>query len=203
MDSREKMVSLIREKYGLSSPKVLSAMLLVPREEFVSEEEKERAYDDAALPIGYGQTISQPYTVAFMTNLLDLKGNEKVLEIGTGSGYQASLLSLLAKKVYSIERIKPLALRAKETLKKLGFDNVKVKVGDGEEGWEEYSPFGAIVVTAGLKQIPKALFRQLKDPGVLVAPVGMGADKTMTKYIKKEGKVTKRKYGIFYFVPFV
>ena len=197
------MIEEIRIRYRLNAPQVFSAMLNVPREEFVLPEYKDMAYSDAALSIGHGQTISQPYTVAFMTNLLDLTGHERVLEIGTGSGYQAAILAQLADKVFTIERIEPLADSAQERLKRLGYSNVEVKTGQGEEGWKENAPFGAIILTAGVDQVPKTLFDQLKEGGVLVAPVGVGPDKKMTKFIKKEGKISKKEYGIFHFVPFV
>ncbi|KKU03661.1 MAG: Protein-L-isoaspartate O-methyltransferase [Candidatus Woesebacteria bacterium GW2011_GWE1_45_18] len=203
MNSPQEMIEEMRIRYRLNAPQVFSAMLNVPREEFVPLEYQGAAYSDAALPIGHGQTISQPYTVAFMTDLLDLAGHERVLEIGTGSGYQAAVLSQLADKVFTIERIEPLADSARERLKRLGYTNVKVKAGRGEEGWPKKAPFEAIILTAGVDKVPKALFDQLKEGGVLVAPVGEGADKKMTKFIKKKGKISKKEYGIFHFVPFV
>lgn len=203
MSSPRQMVEEIVRKYRFNDPQVTSAMLKVPREEFVPPEHKDMAYSDTPISIGFGQTISQPYTVAFMTSLLRLTGNEKVLEIGTGSGYQAAILSLLADKVFSIERIEPLADKARETLERLGYENVSVKVGQGEEGWKEEAPFDAILVTAGLDEIPQELFRELKEGGVLVAPVGVEGDKKMTKYLKKRGKIKKKEYGIFHFVPFI
>lgn len=203
MNSPQDMILDIKEKYNLDAPKVFSAMLSVPREEFVLSEYQDVAYSDAALSIGHGQTISQPYTVAFMTNLLELTGHERVLEIGTGSGYQAAILSQLADRVFTIERIEPLADSAQERLEKLGYTNVEVKAGQGEEGWKENAPFGAIILTAGVDEVPKTLFDQLKEGGVLVAPVGIGPDKKMTKFIKKKGKISQKQYGIFHFVPFV
>lgn len=205
MDERERMVEEIRERYGLDSDRVLSAMLQVERDKFVSKRYRDIAYRDGPVPIAQGQTMSQPYTVAFMTDLLDLQGNEKVLEIGTGSGYQAAVLSHLAKEVYTVEIIQELAERAKRRLKKLGFENVHVKVGSGEWGWEGAAPFDAILVTAGIeKEVPEALLDQLKVGGVLVAPIGAGYDKVMTKFTKGEsGKLKKEKHGIFHFVPFV
>lgn len=194
----------MRWVYGLDSLLVFSAMLTVPREEFVPSGLKHRSYEDAALPIGFGQTISQPYTVAFMTDLLKLKGRERVLEVGTGSGYQAAVLSLLAGKVFTIERIPDLAQEAKGRLKKLGYKNIYVKIGSGEVGWKEKSPFDSILVTAGVSEVPKELFEQLKDGGVLIAPVGEGIDKEMLKYTKsKSGKIRRQKYGVFHFVPLV
>lgn len=201
------MVEEIRDKYGLNSPPVLSTMLQVPREEFVPKRYKDIAYEDAPVSIGYGQTISQPYTVAYMTDLLGLKGKEKVLEIGTGSGYQAAILSLLAEKVFTIERIDALAREARKRLKRLEYKNVEVKSGSGEVGWKEKAPFDAILVTAGVEWVPEELFRQLKDGGVLVIPVGKGIDKAMTRYKKlkdsKTPKLKKEKFGIFHFVPFI
>ncbi|MDP3014338.1 MAG: protein-L-isoaspartate(D-aspartate) O-methyltransferase, partial [Candidatus Subteraquimicrobiales bacterium] len=153
---------------------------------------------------GYQQTISQPYTVAFMTHLLDIKDGDKILEIGTGSGYQAAVLSKLAKEVYTIERIPELAERAKERLKKLGYKNVFVKIGQGEKGWKDKSPFDAILITAGVDNVPKALLDQLKEGGALVVPVGKGTDKIMTKLIKgKNNRIGKKEYGIFHFVPLI
>ena len=205
MDERKEMIALLRERYGLNSPDVFSAMLKVPREKFVDKKHRDIAYRDGPVPIAQGQTMSQPYTVAFMTDLLDLQGDKKVLEIGTGSGYQAAVLSHLAKEVFTIEIIRQLADRAKKRLKKLGYKNVHVKVGSGEWGWKKHAPYDAILVTAGIeKEIPRTLLDQLKDGGVLVAPVGKGSDKVMTKFVKtKGGKIKKSKYGIFWFVPFV
>jgi protein-L-isoaspartate(D-aspartate) O-methyltransferase len=205
MNSPEKMVREIKTRYGLDSPKVFSVMLQVPREEFISKKDRHFAYKDNPVSIGHGQTMSQPYTVAFMTDLLNLKGKERVLEIGTGSGYQAAILSLLAKEVFTIEIIEKLARKANKTLTKLDFKNVHTKTGTGEIGWIEKAPFDAILVTAALEsKVPKTLFDQLKTDGVLVAPIGAGDDKIMTKYIKrKNGKVEKEEHGIFHFVPFV
>jgi len=199
------MIEEIRVRYGLDAPGVLSAMLQVPREEFVSKRDKRFAYKDGPIPISEGQTISQPFTVAFMTSLLDLGGDEKVLEIGTGSGYQAAVLSCLAKNVYTIEIIDKLAKKARKTLKRLGYKNVLVKMGSGMAGWSERAPFDAIMITAGVsKKVPEKIFKQLKRGGVLVAPVGKGHDKIMTKYIKdKKGKLKEEKHGIFHFVPFI
>jgi protein-L-isoaspartate(D-aspartate) O-methyltransferase len=203
MDSRKGMIDKIKGFYNLDAPKVLSAMSKVPREEFVPRSFRDSAYEDGPISIGWGQTISQPYTVAFMSNLLELKGREKVLEIGTGSGYQAAVLSFLAKKVYTIERIPELAQEAKKRLKRLGYKRVEVKEGTGELGWKSQAPFDAILVTAGMEWIPEELFRELKDGGVLVAPVGAGDDKVMTEYTKRGKKIDKKEFGIFHFVPFV
>lgn len=203
MNSRKRMVEVIAKVYNLDAPEVLSVMLRVPRDFFVPKENRHLSYDDEAVSIGHNQTISQPYTVAFMTSLLNLSGKERVLEIGTGSGYQAAILSHLTKEVYTIERIADLAKKAGQKLKKLGYKNVWVREGSGEEGWPEKAPFDAILVTAGMQWIPEELFRELKDGGVLVVPIGSGDDKTMTKYIKKGGKLIKKEYGSFRFVPFI
>jgi protein-L-isoaspartate(D-aspartate) O-methyltransferase len=207
---REKMVLEIREKYGLSSPEILSVMLQIPRHRFVEKKYGDIAYSDGPVPIGYGQTMSQPYTVAFMTHLLlgkqipeSGKANG-VLEIGTGSGYQAAILSKFFQKVFTIEIVRELSQKAKETLKRLGFNNVFVKEGSGESGWVEKAPFNAIIVTAGLgENVPETLFDQLIEGGILVAPVGAGLDKKMTRFVKKDGKVEREEFGIFHFVPFV
>lgn len=202
---RKEMIEEIKSRYRLIVPRVFSAMLRLPRESFVGTGYCDLAYKDKTLPIGFGQTLSQPYTVAFMTHLLKLKGSEKVLEIGTGSGYQAAVLSKLAKKVYTLEIIASLAMQAKKIFKSLKLKNIFVKAGSGEYGWKEKAPFDAVIITAGVKgQIPKELFEQLKIGGKLVAPVGSGADKIMTRFTKvSEGNVKREEFGIFNFVPFV
>lgn len=203
MSPRQKMIREIVEKYNFDSPGVLFAIKKVPREEFVPKKYKRLAYEDTAISIGEGQTISQPYTVAFMTDILDLKGNEKVLEIGTGSGYQAAILSLLAKEVFTIERIESLANKATTTFKRLGYKNIHIKVGQGEEGWKEKSPFDAIIITANTEKVPEVLFSQLKIGGNLVAPIGEGTEGIMIKYIKNKDGIVKQEYGPFSFVPLI
>lgn len=204
MDSRKRMVEVIKNVYSLDCPEVFSVMLKIPREDFVPFEYKSSAYSDMAIPIGEGQTISQPYTVALMTHLLALTGQgKKVLEIGTGSGYQAAILSHLASEVYSIERLPVLAAAAKKRLARLGYKNIHLRQGRGELGWKAKAPFDAIIITAGVKEIPPVLFEQLKDRGVLVAPVGSGEDKTMVKFTKKGKRFIERKIGVFNFVPLV
>ena len=202
---REQMVYEIKKRYGLKSPDVLSAMLQIPREEFAPKKYRDLAYRDGPISIGYGQTMSQPYTVAMMSDLLELTGREKVLEIGTGSGYQAAVLSKLAKEVYTVEIIRQLADRAKRTLKNLEYNNVHTKAGSGEWGWKEKAPFDCVLLTAAVEdKVPQELFEQLKQGGVLVAPIGHGNDKIMTKFTKKyNGKIDKEEFGIFHFVPFV
>lgn len=205
MSTSKDMVRTIRRTYGLDASKVEKAMLDVPREEFVPKSYKRNVYDDAPIPIGYGQTMSQPYTVAFMTSLLNLEGGEKVMEIGTGSGYQAAVLAELVDEVYTIEIVRKLAKRAQNTLKVLGYKNVHVKTGSGEDGWPEKAPFDTILITAGIeRQVPDALFGQLKKGGVLVAPIGRGHDKKMTRFTKKSSNdIKKEEFGIFHFVPFI
>ncbi|MDP3024581.1 MAG: protein-L-isoaspartate(D-aspartate) O-methyltransferase [candidate division Zixibacteria bacterium] len=171
-EKRDWMVKAQIESRGVKDSMVLKAMRKVPRHLFVPKSYQEEAYADEPLPIGEGQTISQPYIVALMTELLGLKGGEKVLEIGTGSGYQAAILAEIAKEVYSIEIICPLAERAESSLKELGYKNVTVKCGDGYQGWKEHSPFDGIIVTAAPDHIPQPLVDQLKIGGRLVIPVG-------------------------------
>jgi protein-L-isoaspartate(D-aspartate) O-methyltransferase len=153
-------------------PRVLQAMQKVPRHEFVPPAERRYAYENRPLPIGYGQTISQPYIVAIMTNLLELEPNDRVLEIGTGSGYQAAILAELAAHVYSIEIIPELAERARAVLDRLGYQQVQTRVGDGYYGWEDQAPFDAIIVTAAAGHVPPPLIRQLKPGGRMLIPVG-------------------------------
>ncbi len=169
---REKMVSQQIEARGVEDKKVLEAMRTVPRHLFVPESRREEAYEDYPLPIGEGQTISQPYIVAVMSEAMKLKGKEKVLEVGTGSGYQAAVLSMLCKKVYSIEIVPELAARSKKLLGKLGYKNVKVIEGDGYEGLSDKAPFDAIMITAAPGVVPEPLKKQLKIGGRLVLPLG-------------------------------
>ena len=157
---------------GIRDRRVLEAMGQVPRHRFVDALYQDRAYDDCALPIGHGQTISQPYMVALMTECLGLTGSERVLEVGTGSGYQAAVLARLAHRVFSMDRIPELVDRARRTLEELGIPNVTLRTGDGTLGWPEEAPFDAIIVTAGAPQVPQALVEQLAEGGRLVIPVG-------------------------------
>lgn len=156
----------------IKDQRVLDAFLKVPRDRFVPKDRRYESYDDHPVRIGRGQTISQPYMVAFMTQALELGGDGRVLEIGTGSGYQAAILAELAREVYSAERVPELAERARGTLKGLGYGNVRFRVGDGTEGWPEESPFERIIVTAAARSVPESLLRQLADGGILVMPVG-------------------------------
>jgi len=170
--AREAMVATQIEARGVRDEKTLAAMRAVLRHAFVPAVSVQHAYDDYPLPIGHGQTISQPYIVAFMTEALSLRGGERVLEVGTGSGYQAAVLSRIASQVYSIEIVAPLAAESAARLKRLGYDNVRVRAGDGYAGWPEEAPFDAIVVTAAAPYVPEPLKRQLRDGGRLILPLG-------------------------------
>ncbi len=170
--ARKKMVANQIIERGINDKRVLKAMLKVKRHMFVPKHLQRFAYEDHPLPIGEGQTISQPYIVALMTQLLELTGKEKVLEIGTGSGYQAAILAELADEVYTIEILEPLAKQAERRLKSLGYTNIKVKCGDGYLGWKEYAPFDRIIVTCAPEDIPQPLIEQLSDGGIMVIPVG-------------------------------
>ena len=199
---RELMVKDQIEGRGVSDERVLKAMRSVERHRFIPGQHVSSAYGDHPLPIGHGQTISQPYIVALMTELCELDGNEKVLEIGTGSGYQSAILSLLAKEVYSIEIVEPLARSARAKLADLGYDRVQVRIGDGYRGWPEKAPFDVIILTASPPQIPQALIDQLGDGGILVAPEG-DYSQQLVKIVKRGGTVTKRTITYVRFVPMI
>ena len=184
---REQMMVAQIESRGIKNPLILQAMKKVPRHLFVAADLQDVAYTDGPLPIGHEQTISQPYIVALMTELLNLKRGEKVLEIGTGSGYQAAVLAEICSQVYSIEIVEPLALKADETLKKLGYKNVEVKVGDGYQGWEEHAPFDGIILTAAPDHIPQPLYDQLKLGARMVLPIGNGNQELMVITKTPEG----------------
>jgi protein-L-isoaspartate(D-aspartate) O-methyltransferase len=169
---RRRMVENDLKGRGIKDRRVLEAMASVPRHLFVKPEQRHLAYSDSPLPIGEGQTISQPYIVALMSELLELRGEERVLEIGTGSGYQAAVLSRLAREVYTIEILPGLGERARARLESLGYRNVEIRIGDGSFGWEEKAPFDAILVTAAAERIPEPLWAQLADGGRLVMPLG-------------------------------
>ena len=193
---------IIRE--GIKDPLVIESMLTVPREEFVPDNLKKEAYLNHALPVGYGQTISQPYIVALMTELLGVDGDDTVLEIGTGSGYQAAVLAQIVKEVYTIEIIKPLGIKAEKRLSRLGYSNISSKIGDGYFGWEAYAPFDAIIVTAAADHIPPPLIKQLKKGGKMCIPVGQPYFTQVLKLLEKDEQGKIHIYDIIpvIFVPF-
>ncbi len=184
-------------------PRVIEALAKVPRHEFVLPTRRHQAYENRPLPIGYGQTISQPYIVAVMTDLLQLEPNDKVLEIGTGSGYQAAVVAELVKKVYSIEIIDTLGRKARKRLKRLGYDNVKVRLGDGYYGWKEHGPYDAIIVTAAASHIPPPLVKQLKPGGRMIIPVGsrFATQQLVLVEKNKQGELRTRQLMPVTFVP--
>ena len=192
------------EKRGVRNPDVLRVMRSVPRHEFVPEQFRSEAYEDRPLSIGYGATISQPYIVAAMTELLEPAQTHKVLEIGTGSGYQAAVLSMLVKDVYSVEIVPELAARSAEALKRLGYNNVHVRQGDGYKGWPEFAPFDRIILTAAPPDVPQALIDQLRPGGKLVAPVGRHTEQELLVIDKAaDGKIRRRTVFPVMFVPMV
>ena len=212
-DARAEMIETIEEharsapgavKSGEIDAEVLDAMGEIPRHEFVPEEVRPDAYRDRPLPIGYGQTISQPFIVALMTDLLEVEPGDKVLEIGTGSGYQAAVLSPLVEQVYSIEIVPELGERAGETLDELDFANVETKIADGYYGWPEEAPFDAIVVTAAASHIPPPLVQQLEPGGRMIIPIGgaFSAQQLMLVEKQSDGSVTTRQLLPVRFVPF-
>jgi len=199
--AREEMIRYQIKGRGIKDKRVLWAMSIVPREKFVLKENEKEAYLDCPLPIGMGQTISQPYMVALMTQCLSLEGPECILEVGTGSGYQAAILSKLAKMVYTVERLKILADRAEKIFKELEIKNVKVVGGDGTNGLKEYSPYDGIIVTAGAPEIPQSLINQLKERGRIVIPVGNSFSQDLLLGKKEKGKLKIQNYGGCIFVP--
>ncbi len=203
-EARLEMVKYAIQGAGISDPDVLRAMQTVPRHEFVPQDLLDRAYEDHALPIGYGQTISQPYIVAWMTELLELEPGDKVLEIGTGSGYQAAVLAELGYvDVYSIEIVPELAKSAAQRLQELGYTQIHVKQDDGYYGWPEHSPFDAIIVTAAPDHLPAPLAAQLAEGGRLVIPIGPpGWYQTVWKFVKEYGELRAYNMGGAIFVPF-
>jgi len=200
---RERMVRDQIERRGVSDPRVLEAMRAVPRHRFLSVDERGSAYDDTPLPIGSHQTISQPYIVAYMTAALELQGEEKVLEIGTGSGYQTSILACLSRAVYSVERIPELANRARENLRELEIDNAEVIVGDGSVGLPDKAPFDAILVAAGTPILPDPLLEQLAPSGRLIAPVGGRGVQELEFCMRIPSGIERRRLISVVFVPLV
>jgi protein-L-isoaspartate(D-aspartate) O-methyltransferase len=198
---RQRMVQQQLMTRGINDGRVLAAMAKVPREEFVAPESRAATYEDGPLPIGYGQTISQPYVVAFMTEQLRPKPSDRVLEVGTGSGYQAAILAELVSEVFSIEIVEQLAKNAEATLQRLGYKNVHVKIGDGYKGWPEEGPFDAIIVTCAPDKVPQPLVDQLKDDGRMVIPVGDRFAQQLYLLEKKNGQLKQSATLPVRFVP--
>ena len=204
MMQRFRMVEKLRDHYQIKDERVLDAMATLPRHLFVSEALKSQAYKDNALPISGGQTISQPFIVARMSELLELTGQEKVLEIGAGSGYQTAVLALLARKVFAIERLPSLAEETRSRLQMLGIRNFTLKAGDGTEGWDAYMPFDAILVAAGGPGVPEPLVQQLKMGGKLVMPIGKDQRKqTLIRATRTETSFRTENFGPCAFVPLI
>jgi protein-L-isoaspartate(D-aspartate) O-methyltransferase len=198
---RQRMVQQQLKARGINDGRVLAAMAKVPREEFVPPDSRGASYADGPLPIGYGQTISQPYIVAFMTEELRLKPSDRVLEIGTGSGYQTAILAELVADVYTIEIVEPLAKSAEATLQRLGYKDVHVKAGDGYKGWPEAAPFDAIIVTCAPGRVPQPLTDQLKDGGRMIIPVGERFAQELYLLEKKNGRLKESAVLPVRFVP--
>jgi len=191
------------KRQGIDDPRVLDALAGLSRKRFLPPEEREHAGEDRALPIGLNQTISQPLMVAVMTLELALTGAERVLEIGTGSGYQTAVLSLLSAEVFTVERLATLSLRARALLDGLGLTNIHYRIGDGSLGWAEAAPFDRVLVTAGAPSFPAALFAQLREGGILVTPLGMTSDQELVQYRKQNGKPVRRKIMSCRFVKLI
>jgi protein-L-isoaspartate(D-aspartate) O-methyltransferase len=201
---RGRMVERLRSHYKITDERVLDVMDKLPRHLFVPEALKSQAYKDNALPIAGGQTISQPFIVARMTELLELSGEEKVLEIGAGSGYQTAILSSLARKIFAVERIPNLAFEAEMKLRQMGYRNVSVKCADGTQGWGNYAPFDAVLVAAGGPSIPEPLIEQLRIGGKMVIPVGNDIKtQTLVRVTRKENGYVKEDFGPCVFVPLI
>ncbi len=200
---RQRMVADQLEAPGrdIRNPRVLKAMATVPRHQFVPEADRNDAYGDFPLPIGHHQTISQPYIVAFMTEQLDPQPKDRVLEVGTGSGYQAAVLSPLVAEVYTIEIVEPLARQAEAALQRLGCTNVHVRVGDGYQGWPERAPFDAVIVTCAPDHVPQPLIDQLKEGGRMIIPVGPLHDQSLVRLEKRGGAVHQQAVLPVRFVP--
>jgi protein-L-isoaspartate(D-aspartate) O-methyltransferase len=201
LDVRKIRLTLELRESGITDSRVLSAIEKTPRELFIPENFRNQAYENIALPIGGDQTISQPYIVALMTQLLDLQKNHKVLELGTGSGYQSSILSLLSRRVYTVERIKSLLIKAENNFKYLKLTNIVTKHADGNRGWQEQIPFDRIIFTAASQRISKFFFNYISDGGIIVAPIIEGSKQKLIKYIKKDNQITEEKIADVLFVP--
>ena len=201
--AREEMVKHQLIRRDITDPMVLQAMRKVPRHKFVPQALRNRAYDDGPLPIGHGQTISQPYIVAYMTQCLQMTGSERVLEVGTGSGYQAAVLAEIADKVYTIERNLALSVEARKVLDELEYSNIVMRTGDGSIGWNQYAPYDRIMVTAGSPQVPESLVKQLADNGRMVIPVGDKYCQDLVIIIRHGDNIEETKAGGCVFVPLV
>ena len=199
--ARAYMVETAVKQAGVTDPRVLKSMLETRRHEFVPKRVFNRAYLDAGVPIGHAQTISSPFIVAYMTQMLDPRPTDRVLEIGTGSGYQAAILSPLVKEVYSIEIVEALGKRAAKVLEKLDYENVFTKIGDGYKGWEEHAPFDKIIVTCSPENVPQPLIDQLKEDGLLIVPMGQRHQQTLYMMVKKDGKLETEALRPTLFVP--
>lgn len=202
-EQRAWMVDHQLKDWGIGDQRVLDAMAAVPREKFVPESQRDAAYYDGALPIGEGQTISQPYVVAHMTEILALKGDEKVLEVGTGSGYQTAVLSLLAREVFTIERIAVLAEQAQAVLQEFGASNVFFRVGDGSCGWPEHAPYDAILVACAAERVPPPLIDQLADGGRMIMPVGPAGFQDLLLVRRLGEEIVEKRLAPVAFVPLI
>ena len=198
--ARRRMVDEQLRPRGITGERVLDAFRKIPRHLFVDPALGSRAYDDCSFPIGYDQTISQPFTIAFMVQALDIGLQHRVLEIGTGSGYQSAILSLLAREVYTIERITPLARQAEEVLRSIETGRIRLKVGDGSKGWRSYAPFDRIIVSAVTSSEPDTLLSQLTDDGKLIAPIAQSTEHIML-FTRQNGRLTKKRLKRCSFVP--
>ena len=197
--SQERMIEEQIRGRGLDDPRVIEAMLAVPRHRFIPKAYRSHAYEDCAVSLDLGQTVSQPYIVGLMTRLLDVSASDRILEIGTGSGYQTAILARLARSVFTVERLSVLGRRAREILESLGYDNIHYRIGDGYEGWPEHAPFDGIMVTAAPGELPDTLFRQLKDRGKMVIPIG----EELYSVTRSGDEAVKVHHGGVRFVPMV
>ena len=201
--ARERMVKTQLIPRGINDKRVLEVMGKIPRDRFTEEALRREAYNDHPLPIGHKQTISQPYIVALMTEVLELTGKERTLEIGTGSGYQTAILAELSEKVYTVERIKSLLVKSRNILAELGYNNILFKAFDGTLGWKEYEPYDAIIVTAGAPNVPQPLLDQLAEGGRLIIPVGNKFSQELIKITKKRGRYIQKNLGGCRFVDLI
>ena len=201
LDVRKIRLILELREAGISNAKVLSAIEKIPREEFIPENFRNQAYENIALPIDQNQTISQPFVVAKMTELLDVKSHHKILEVGTGSGYQSAILSLLARRIYTVERIKSLYIKSEKIFEKLKIRNVVWKYEDGNLGWKEQIPFDRIIITAATSELSNLIFNHVKDGGIIVSPMIEKNKQLLIKYIIKENKIIKEIHENVVFVP--